>query len=138
MACGQSMGGVCALAFFVTMGLLMIVLACALKEYGNWYPLLVLLTYFLTPIPATIARRSDSGYSIGFGGETSVMWDVALFCTAALVVSGFGIPLVLWHHGTIAAGACWLTFGGNGVIFLSILAYFRYFTEDDGGWTLIN
>ena len=28
------------------------------------------LTYFLTPIPASIARRSESSYSIGYSGET--------------------------------------------------------------------
>eukprot|EP00055_Hartaetosiga_balthica_P013047 m.65391 g.65391 ORF g.65391 m.65391 type:complete len:136 (+) comp8151_c1_seq1:141-548(+) len=134
MSCGNNMLGVSSLAFFVTMGFLLVVLACALPNYGNWYPLFVLLTYAFTPIPTALAKRADSGYSTNSSG---VHWDVAMFATAALVVSGFGIPLVLWHHGTIAAGACWLTFGGNAVIFLSTLAYFKYFTEDSDGFSAL-
>jgi hypothetical protein len=45
-----------------------------------------------------------------------------VFMTAALTVSGYGIPWVLFSNGIIAAGAAWLTIAGNTVIFSSILA----------------
>eukprot|EP00040_Diaphanoeca_grandis_P021255 m.113192 g.113192 ORF g.113192 m.113192 type:complete len:130 (-) comp28254_c0_seq1:223-612(-) len=123
-----TMAGICVMAFFFTMGVLMVLLACALPEFGNnWYPLFVLLTYILAPIPACIMKGRDDSY----GEETSVGADVATFSVAAIVMSGYGIPWVLWHTGTIVAGAAWLVVSGNTVIFCSILAYFVLFEGDD-------
>lgn len=34
--------------------------------------------------------------------RSSACNDVATFCTTAIVVSGFGIPLVLLHQGTVS------------------------------------
>eukprot|EP00052_Salpingoeca_macrocollata_P001025 m.23406 g.23406 ORF g.23406 m.23406 type:complete len:131 (-) comp11043_c0_seq1:58-450(-) len=120
--------GICLLSFMATMGFLLVVLGCALPQYDNWNPLFVIFTYVLTPLPIMIAKRRGDG----FGDEASVALEVALFMTAALVLSGFGIPLVLWHHGNIEGGAAGLTIAGNAVIFLSILAYSKFFNGDDG------
>eukprot|EP00050_Salpingoeca_kvevrii_P018486 m.74735 g.74735 ORF g.74735 m.74735 type:complete len:178 (-) comp8067_c0_seq1:115-648(-) len=132
-AMATTMGGLCLLAFFTTMGALMVILSCALPHYDNWYPMFVVLTYLFAPLPTMIARRSnDSSSSFSSGG--TVADDVAVFMTAAIVVSGFGIPYVLWHNETIVAGAAWLCAGGNLVIFLTILAYFRAFADSDDSW----
>eukprot|EP00035_Acanthoeca_spectabilis_P000006 m.70224 g.70224 ORF g.70224 m.70224 type:complete len:129 (+) comp10002_c0_seq2:78-464(+) len=119
-------GGICCMAFFFTIGILMVVLGCALPEYDNWYPLFVLITYILTPIPACAITRGDNY------GEASAKEDACVFMTAALTVSGYGIPFVLFNNGVIAAGAAWLTIAGNTVIFSSILAYFMIYEVEDG------
>merc|ERR1712146_789021 len=111
-------------------GILMLVLACALPDYDNYYPMFVLFTYVLVPIPTLLAKRASGGYSLSGGSEWHT--DVARFFTAAFVVSGFGIPLVLFHHGTIALGAACLVCGGNAIIFLTTGALF-YLSSDDYG-----
>ena len=97
---------------------------------SSYYPLFVLLTYAFVPIPTCCSGRSDDG-----AWTTRSVWtDVAQFMTAALVLSGFGIPYVLWHAGQIKAGAAWLTVGGNAVIFFTTALYFRLFGRPDDEW----
>lgn len=62
---------------------------------SNWYPLFVIVTYILTPIPACAMKSDD------MMGGPSVRKDVATFLTTALVLSGYGIPWVLWHHQVV-------------------------------------
>eukprot|EP00051_Salpingoeca_urceolata_P027106 m.480069 g.480069 ORF g.480069 m.480069 type:complete len:130 (+) comp21684_c0_seq1:43-432(+) len=122
--------GLCLLSFFGTIGATMVVLGCALPEYDNWYPMFVILTYVLAPIPTACVSSNDDGFG---SSSSSVASDVALFLTAAFVMSGYGIPFVLWHSGKIVAGAAWLVVAGNSVIFSTILAYRRWFSDDDYG-----
>eukprot|EP00730_Choanoeca_flexa_P015677 TRINITY_DN7250_c0_g1_i1.p1 TRINITY_DN7250_c0_g1~~TRINITY_DN7250_c0_g1_i1.p1 ORF type:complete len:131 (+),score=15.43 TRINITY_DN7250_c0_g1_i1:106-498(+) len=128
---GMGMTAICGLSFFFTMGILMLVLACSLPEYDNYYPMLVLITYFLTPLPTLIAKRSASS-SYSLDSTSSWVGDVALFFTAAFVVSGFGIPLVLLRADQIEYGAAGLICGGNAVMFATIGAFF-YLSNDDVG-----
>lgn len=116
------------MSFSFTVGILMVLLACALPQYDNWYPMFVLLTYAFAPVPAMIIKRyGDLDYS-----ESTVGKDVATFITSALVCSGYGIPWVLWHGKIIVTGAAWLVVSGNTIIFLTILAYFAFFEANDG------
>eukprot|EP00053_Salpingoeca_punica_P012652 m.113481 g.113481 ORF g.113481 m.113481 type:complete len:133 (+) comp16004_c0_seq3:84-482(+) len=121
--------GLCLLSFFGTMGVLMLFLACALPQYNNWYPMFVIFTYVLAPIPMAIANRNEDSFSTANG----VAKEIGLFCTSALVVSGFAIPLVLLHNHKIEDGACALVMAGNAVVFLTTLAYYVIFRED--GWS---
>eukprot|EP00041_Stephanoeca_diplocostata_P003852 m.38693 g.38693 ORF g.38693 m.38693 type:complete len:131 (-) comp14662_c0_seq1:65-457(-) len=124
-----SMGGICLMALSFTIGMLMVVLGCALPQYDNWYPLFVIITYILTPIPACAMKSDDM-----LDGP-SVRKDVATFITTALVLSGYGIPWVLWHHQVIVAGAAWLVVSGNTVMFLTILAYFNIYEYEGDGYS---
>lgn len=124
-----SMAGICGLSLSFTIGMLMVILGCALPEYDNWYPMFVLMTYIFTPIPAAVIKHRSGD---GFAGDSSVGKDVATFITCALVCSGYGIPWVLWHAKIIVGGAAWLVVTGNTVMFLSILAYFTMFEDNDG------
>eukprot|EP00039_Didymoeca_costata_P019098 m.336229 g.336229 ORF g.336229 m.336229 type:complete len:129 (+) comp17789_c0_seq1:141-527(+) len=121
-----SMLGMCLLSFTFTIGVLMVILGCALPEYGNFYPMFVFITYILAPLPTTIAKSCTQTDTL-----TGPSGDIAVFCTSALVCSGYGIPFVLWHGGIIAVGAFWLVASGNTIMFLSILTYFVYFTGYD-------
>lgn len=121
----SSISGIIGLSFAFSVGVLLLSLGCAL--YHNWWPAFVVIFYLLAPIPYTLARRySETSYS---GSNCGL--EVALFLTSVLVISAYGLVLVLAHHQTIAKGALWLVIGADTVIFSTILAYFILFNEDE-------
>uniref|UniRef100_A0A915JW16 Leptin receptor overlapping transcript-like 1 n=1 Tax=Romanomermis culicivorax TaxID=13658 RepID=A0A915JW16_ROMCU len=113
------------LAFSGCMGLLFLVLGCALKGY-NWWPLFLLVFYFFVPLPITIGRRFSDDSS-----SSSACMEMALFLTTGIVVSGFGLPFVLAHSGAMMWGAAAFVCAGNVVIFATIAAYFWVHRDDD-------
>merc|ERR1711915_150607 len=97
-----------------------LVLACALYD-NNWWPLFVLMFYFLAPVPLVCSRRvGDSG---GMGGSSNGCLDFARFITVCIVVSAYALPIVLAKapalSPVIQTGACWLVMAGNTVTFLT-------------------
>ena len=121
----------CGLAFFVSLGGLLLILACALHQFDNWLPLTSLVPYFLLPLPYIIARRS-SGQEFDASADNS-SYDVAIFISVGIAISGYGIPMVLLHADKIAAGAAYLTMGSTTVVYIGTLVYFRWM-DDDGGY----
>ncbi|XP_062509079.1 leptin receptor gene-related protein-like [Corticium candelabrum] len=117
---------VVSLAFFGACGALLVVLGCALPEFGSWWPLFVLLPYVLAPIPITVVNRTTER-----SATSSVSYEVAVFLTTGIVMSAFGIPAVLTHVNKISTGAMALTIGGNIFVFLTLFLYFNVFTSDD-------
>ena len=124
----------CGLAFFVAMGGLLLILACALHQFNNWLPLTTLVPYVLLPLPYIIARR-NSGAEFEATADNS-SYDVAIFTSVGIAISGYGIPMVLLHSDKIAAGAAYLTMGSTTVIYIATLVYFRWMDNDDGYGTL--
>ncbi|XP_045582921.1 leptin receptor gene-related protein isoform X2 [Procambarus clarkii] len=118
------------LAFSASIGLMFLILACALPQYNNWWPFFVLMFYVLAPIPSIIARRMSEDT----GGSNSCK-ELAYFVTAALVVSAFGLPIVLARspvaQPVIQLGACALVLAGNVVTFLTIWGFFIMADSDD-------
>ncbi|KAL2097758.1 hypothetical protein ACEWY4_006965 [Coilia grayii] len=119
------------LSFSGAIGLTFLLLSCALDHYGVYWPFFVLIFYVLSPIPHFIARRvSDDGDS-----GSNACRELAYFLTSGIVVSAFGLPIVLAHKDVIQWGACGLVLAGNTVIFLTILGFFLVFgTGDDFSW----
>eukprot|EP01135_Chromosphaera_perkinsii_P001807 Nk52_evm76s210 gene=Nk52_evmTU76s210 len=117
------------LAFFGACGLLLVVLACALPGYDDWWPIAVIATHILSPIPNLIGAKVDSD-PFSSGDSEGAVVDICQFITSVIVVSGFAFPLVLAHAGTIQLGACILTLIGNVLVFGVILAYMYFFEED--------
>ncbi|XDG02013.1 hypothetical protein ABKA04_001628 [Annulohypoxylon sp. FPYF3050] len=76
-----------ALSFVLAIGFLLVILSCAL--YKVYYPLLVVATYVLAPVPNWIATRcanpDDFVESTGNG-----VLDLGRFCTGFMVVMGIG------------------------------------------------
>ncbi|XP_013398564.1 leptin receptor gene-related protein [Lingula anatina] len=121
-----------ALAFAAAIGITLLVLGCALPEYNNWWPMFVLMFYALSPLPTVVARRyADSLES------SSAFVEMCIFLTTGIVVSAFGLPIILAHTSIIQWAACGLVMSGNAVVFLTILGYFWVFGNDDfdyGNW----
>uniref|UniRef100_A0A3Q1GV37 Leptin receptor gene-related protein n=1 Tax=Acanthochromis polyacanthus TaxID=80966 RepID=A0A3Q1GV37_9TELE len=119
------------LSFSGAIGLTFLLLGCALEQYGVYWPMFVLIFYVLSPIPTFISRRlSDDSDS-----SSNACRELAYFLTTGIVVSAFGLPIVLARINTIQWGACGLVMTGNAVIFLTILGFFVVFGGgDDFSW----
>ncbi|KAM6305526.1 LOW QUALITY PROTEIN: leptin receptor gene-related protein [Aegotheles albertisi] len=120
-----------ALSFSGAIGLTFLMLGCALEYYGVYWPLFVLIFYFICPIPHFIAKRvSDDS-----DAASSACRELAYFFTTGIVVSAFGLPIILARVEAIKWGACGLVLAGNAVIFLTILGFFLVFGRgDDFSW----
>ncbi|CRK12857.1 hypothetical protein BN1723_021006, partial [Verticillium longisporum] len=71
--------------FVLAVGFLLVILSCAL--YNVYYPLLVVATYVLAPVPNWICSRcaNPDDFVESSGGA---ILDLGRFCTAFLVVMG--------------------------------------------------
>ncbi|XP_063415208.1 leptin receptor overlapping transcript-like 1 [Mytilus trossulus] len=114
-----------AMAFAAAVGVTFLVLGCAL--YDNWWPMFVLIFYFLSPLPTVISRRMADSLDTA----SSACVELAIFLTSGIVISAIGLPLVLAHVNTIDWGACALVLAGDLVVFLTILGYFFVFGNED-------
>ena len=58
--------------------------------FSNWWPFFVIAFYIISPIPSIFARRlSDDS------GSRNPCKELAYFLTAGIVVSAFGLPIIL-------------------------------------------
>ena len=56
----------------------------------SWWPFFVVIFYLLSPIPTLIAKRHSDGIN-----ESSALKEACAFFTTGIVLSAFGLPLVL-------------------------------------------
>ena len=54
--------------------------------------------YLLAPLPTVLARRYQDDV-----GASNACKELALFLTAGIVVSAYGLPLVLAHSGNVVS-----------------------------------
>jgi len=115
------------LAFLAAIGITLLVLGCALPQYNNWWPMFVVIFYILAPIPTFIGRRYAENVE-----ASSALIESMIFITCGIVISAYGLPIVLAHAGSIIQwGACGLILAGNTVVFVTILVYFYVFGNED-------
>ena len=76
-----------ALSFVLAVGFLLVILSCAL--FKVYYPLLVVATYVLAPVPNWIASRCSNPDDFVESSGNAVL-DLGRFCTGFLVVMGIG------------------------------------------------
>ncbi|KAM6455997.1 leptin receptor gene-related protein [Python bivittatus] len=119
------------LSFTGVIGLTFLMLGCALETYGTYWPLFVLIFYAICPIPHFIARRVSDDTD----AASNTCKELAYFFTTGIVVSAFGLPIILARVEVIKWGACGLVLAGNAVIFLTVLGFFVLFGGgDDFTW----
>lgn len=119
------------LSFGGAIGLMFLMLGCALPIYNQYWPLFVLFFYILSPIPYCIARRLVDDTD----AMSNACKELAIFLTTGVVVSAFGLPVVFARAHLIEWGACALVLTGNTVIFATILGFFLVFgSNDDFSW----
>lgn len=70
------------------MGFLLVILSCAL--WHAYYPLLVVATYVIAPLPNWICSRCANPDDFGAEGGGNAILDFGKFVTGGLVVMGIG------------------------------------------------
>ncbi|KAL3870112.1 hypothetical protein ACJMK2_042724 [Sinanodonta woodiana] len=120
------------LAFSCAIGITFLILGCALPHFNNWWPMFVLIFYFLSPIPTVVSRRISSS----FDSASSACLELSIFLTTGIVVSAIGLPIILAHVSVIQWGACGLVLAGNVVVFLTIMGYFIVFGNEDVDYSM--
>ncbi|XP_064626061.1 leptin receptor gene-related protein-like [Lineus longissimus] len=124
------------LAFSAAIGITLLVLGCALPQFNNWWPMFVLIFYALSPVPTIISRR----YAGSLDSASSALVEFNIFMTTGIVVSAYGLPVVLAHTPlampVIQWGAMGLVMAGNTVVFITILGYFYTFGNEDFDYSM--
>ncbi|KAJ1958378.1 Vacuolar protein sorting-associated protein 55 [Dipsacomyces acuminosporus] len=85
----------------------------------------VVFTYALAPLPNAIFGRYVS--SDPLADVSSSVADVGRFLTSILVISGFGLPIVLAHSGIITFSAMLMSITGGILVYGTIIVYSTLF-----------
>ncbi|KAG4106381.1 vacuolar protein sorting 55 [Neocallimastix lanati (nom. inval.)] len=116
------------LAALLSIGILLVILSCT--NLDKFLPLLVILTYFIAPIPNFIAKKISGGKKNGdFNDEDemSSTKEYSNFITGILFVTGIAIPLVLLHSDMINVTSTILSLIGGLMIFSAFAIYTKLF-----------
>ncbi|KAI0378579.1 vacuolar protein sorting 55 [Hypomontagnella monticulosa] len=116
-----------ALSFVLAIGFLLVILSCAL--YHVYYPLLVVATYVLAPVPNWIATRCANPDDFVESTSNGVL-DLGRFCTGFLVVMGIALPAVLAHSNMINIAAMVMSIVGGLLIYGTIISFGMFFQEE--------
>ncbi|RPA95131.1 vacuolar protein sorting 55 [Choiromyces venosus 120613-1] len=116
-----------ALSFVLAIGFLLVILSSAL--YSNYYPLLVVATYILAPLPNAICARCSNPDDFIDGAGNGVL-DFGRFLTGFFVVMGIALPAVLWHSQIIVMPAMVMSIIGGLLIYGTIISFLMFFQED--------
>jgi hypothetical protein len=147
-----------ALSFVLAVGFLLVILSCALWKV--YYPLLVVATYVLAPVPNWVCGRVANPDD--FEGSGSAILDLGRFLTGFFVVMGIGesrlclvtarvdgwrwaegacgsnlltssftaLPVVLAHSMLITVGAMAMSIVGGLLIYGTIISFTMFFQEE--------
>ncbi|RKP13924.1 vacuolar protein sorting 55, partial [Piptocephalis cylindrospora] len=117
-----------ALAFLLACGFLLIILSCSL--YGNWWPLLVALTFAIAPIPNRLCLRCGISEDLLEDTQSGFI-DAGIFITSILLVSGVSLPILLSRASVIQVGAAIQCILGGSMVYGTIVAYNRFFSHEE-------
>ncbi|KAG0128203.1 vacuolar protein sorting 55, partial [Tuber indicum] len=111
----------------LAIGFLLVILSSAL--YANYYPLLVVATYILAPLPNAVCARCSSPDDFIDGAGNGVL-DFGRFLTGFFVVMGIALPVLLAHSGIIVVPAMVMSIIGGLLIYGTIISFTMFFQED--------
>ncbi|KAK1262155.1 hypothetical protein QJS04_geneDACA008745 [Acorus gramineus] len=120
-------GKLALLAIFVSAGIVLQILACAV--YNNWWPMLTVLMYVMLPMPLMFFIGSDTSSLMSSGGDSWV--DATKFMTGASAVGSIAIPAILKHADVICWGALAMELSSFFVFVLAIIFYMQMSTENE-------
>ena len=89
----------------------------------------VVIFYLMAPFPLGIVRCLINREFLEEGGKVAL--EIAYFVSACIVISGFGLPLVLAHSGVIPILSGVIACIGNLFMFGTVYSYFIFFRSDD-------
>jgi len=116
-----------ALSFVLAVGFLLVILSCAL--WHSYYPLLVVATYVLAPVPNWICSHCANPDDFVESSGAAVL-DLGRFCTGFLVVMGIALPVLLAHSNLISVPAMIMSVIGGLLIYGTIISFTMFFQEE--------
>ncbi|KAK0635295.1 vacuolar protein sorting 55 [Bombardia bombarda] len=116
-----------ALSFVLAVGFLLVILSCAL--WKAYYPLLVVATYVLAPVPNWICSHLANPDDFVESSGAAVL-DLGRFCTGFLVAMGLALPVILAHSNIIAVPAMIMSVIGGLLIYGTIISFAMFFQEE--------
>ncbi|KAK3402959.1 vacuolar protein sorting 55 [Sordaria brevicollis] len=116
-----------ALSFVLAVGFLLVILSCAL--WKAYYPLLVVATYVLAPIPNWICSHCANPDDFVESSGAAVL-DLGRFCTGFLVMMGLALPVVLANSAIITVPAMIMSVIGGLLIYGTIISFAMFFQEE--------
>lgn len=116
-----------ALSFVLAIGFLLVILSSAL--FGNYFPLFVVATYCLAPLPNAICSRCSSPDDF-IDNAGSGIQDLGRFLTGFFVVMGIALPAALAHSGIIQVPAMVMSIIGGLLIYGTIISFTMFFQEE--------
>ncbi|KAK4093668.1 hypothetical protein Purlil1_2002 [Purpureocillium lilacinum] len=143
-----------ALSFVLAVGFLLVILSCAL--FKVYYPLLVVATYIIAPVPNWISSRCANPDDFVESSGAAVL-DLGRFFTGFFVVMGIGkcffmlgsaatllcvdnipltlptcaaLPVVLAHSDLIRVEAMIMSIVGGLLIYGTIISFSMFFHEE--------
>ncbi|KAG5970897.1 hypothetical protein E4U55_001420 [Claviceps digitariae] len=116
-----------ALSFVLAVGFLLVILSCAL--FSSYFPLLVVGTYVIAPIPNWICSRCANPDDFVESSGAAVL-DLGRFFTGFLVVMGIALPVILAHSDLIRVEAMIMSIVGGLLIYGTIISFGMFFQED--------
>jgi len=117
-----------ALSFVLAVGFLLVILSCAL--WNKYYPLLVVATYVLAPIPNWVCGRCANPDDFASEGGGNAIIDFGKFVTGFLVTMGVALPVILAHSHIIAISAMVMCIIGGLLIYGTIISFSMFFQEE--------
>ncbi|KAK8191117.1 vacuolar protein sorting 55 superfamily [Phyllosticta capitalensis] len=117
-----------ALSFVLAIGFLLVILSCAL--WHVYYPLLVVATYVIAPLPNWICGRAANPDDFMESAGNGVI-DFGRFLTGFLVVMGIALPALLAHCALISTPAMVMSIIGGLLIYGTIISFTMFFQEDE-------
>lgn len=116
----------------LAIGFLLCILSCAL--FHSYYPLLVVATYVLAPLPnficAKCAGPGDDFISSDSGNANAIL-DFGKFMTGFLCVQGIALPALLAHSEYIRTAAMAMSICGGLLIYGTIISFTAFFQEEE-------
>jgi hypothetical protein len=89
------------------------------------------LTFVLAPLPnALFAHCTPDDLISSDYDASSPAVDLGRFITSCIVVTGFGLPLILQHAEIIKPAASYMSIVGGACVYGTILAYSSVFKQD--------
>jgi len=116
-----------ALSFVLAIGFLLVILSSAL--WHNFYPLLVVATYVIAPLPNWICGRAANPDDFMESSGSGVL-DFGRFLTGFLVVMGIALPALLAHCAIIQTPAMVMSIIGGLLIYGTIISFTMFFQEE--------
>ncbi|OAQ98909.1 hypothetical protein LLEC1_02462 [Akanthomyces lecanii] len=142
-----------ALSFVLALGFLLVILSCAL--FHSYFPLLVVATYVVAPLPNWICARCANPDDFVESAGAAVV-DLGRFLTGFFVVMGMGmfspppslvpsslhllqdadsvkhiaLPVILAHADIIRTEAMIMSIAGGLLIYGTIISFGMFFQEE--------